>query len=268
MAQARTEAHDAERSRPLDRYVCVLELLAAFPEGLPLIEVAEALSLHKATAHRLLKALAETGLVTSGTHRGHRYQLGQRFQQLLQAGSDDGQVDVLSRPHLHSLTADTGETSYITRLRGARVHMVSYEAPEARWRDYVRPGLEAPPHAGASAKAILAFQNEAIIVRALSGTLPALTAHTHTDVRWVRAEYARVRKQDYATCESEVNEGLGAIAVPIRLPTVGVMYSVGLTGPLQRIMGNTFKKHLGRLRQAAEGLSHALDLTRTSRAAS
>lgn len=255
-------AGDPDRSRPLDRYICVLELLTAFPEGLPLVEVADALSLHKATTHRLLKALAESGLVAGGTHRGHRYQLGKRFQRLLHSGSDDGQVDVLARPHLRALTSDTGETSYLTRLRGNRVHMVSYEAPEARWRDYVRPGLEAPPHAGASAKAIFAFQDKSIVDQALSGPLAALTSHTHTDRKWVHAEYGRVRKQGYATCVNEVNEGLGAIAVPIEIPEVGVIYSVGLTAPVQRIMGPSFKKYLARVRIAADGLGRALHFTR------
>lgn len=246
-------------SGPLDRYMQVLELLAAFPGALTLADVAGLLELPKTTAHRLLKGLVRAGLAKDGVG-GRAYHLGDRLIRLLHAGADDGWLTALVGPHLHRLTEVSTETCYLTRLIGARVVVAVSHSPDARWRGYVQPGLEMPINASATAKAIMAYQNEAVLAEALSHDLPVLTSNTRNDRAWVEQELGEVRRRGYATCIGEIDEGLAAISVPIVLSNGAVFHSIGMTGPLQRIMGEQLPDRLAALNETAAALGKVLSL--------
>jgi DNA-binding IclR family transcriptional regulator len=177
---------------------------------------------------------------------------------MLHNSAADGWISALARPHLETLSTRLGETSYLCRIVGHRIQVVTSEAPEAHWRSYVQPNIEMAPHAAASAKAILAFQDDAIIDRALAEPLHPLTAYTVTDPAAVRRTYAKVRKDGFATCVSEIDEGLGAVGVPVGELGGRILYSLGLTGPVQRIMGDGLQERIAGLRAAAADLSATL----------
>ncbi len=242
---------------PLHRYMSLLELVAAFPGALILTDVSTLSDLPKTTVHRLLSGLVRAGLIEGGGRNG-AYRLGDRLVRLLHNSAADGWISALARPHLQALSAHVGETSYLCRIVGHRIQVVTNEAPKAHWRSYVQPNIEMAPHAAASAKAILAFQDETIVEKALAEPLPRLTVHTVTNPESVRRTYVKVRKQGFATCVSEIDEGLGAISVPVSEPSGRVLYSIGVTGPVQRIMGAGFEKRLAGLREAAAVLSATL----------
>lgn len=250
---------DRESDGPLDRYMTVLELIAAFPGKLTLAEVATLLDLPKTTAHRLLKGLVKARLA-SGGQGGRAYDIGDRLARLLHATAADGWLETLVRPVLERLAGDSNEACYLTRLVGDRVLVAISQAPEVRWRSYVQPGIEMPPHAAASAKAILAFQDDALIASALATERPKLTVNTRTEPTWIAQEYAAVRRQGHATCIGEIDEGLAAIAVPVRQPDGAVLHAVAMTGPLQRIMNGDLPARLRALTDAAEALAGKLAL--------
>lgn len=249
----------SETDSPLERYLRLLELISAFPDRLALTDVAALSDLPKTTAHRLLKGLVKAELA-SGGHGGRAYSIGPRLLRILHATADDGWLDTLVRPTLAALAEDSGEACYLTKLVGSRVLVAVSQAPEVRWRSYVQPGIEMPPHAAATAKAIIAYQNEVLIRQALAAELPKLTVNTRSDEAWVREEFARVRDRGYATCVGEIDEGLAAIATPVRHNDGLVLYAVGMTGPLPRIMGDKLQQHLMALSDASRTLASKLSI--------
>lgn len=244
---------------PLERYVRLLEIIAAFPDQLALTDVAALSELPKTTAHRLLKGLVKAQLA-SGGQGGRAYAVGPRLSRILHASADDGWLDTLTRPALAALAEESGEACYLTKLVGSRVVVAVSQAPEVRWRSYVQPGIEMPPHAAATGKAIIAYQDEALIRRALAAELPKLTVNTRSDENWIRAEFERVRGRGYATCIGEIDEGLAAIATPVLQEDGMVIYSVGITGPVQRIVGDNLKKHVDALTETCKSLAGKLSL--------
>ena len=244
---------------PLDRYIAVLELIAAFRGALTLADAAALLELPKTTAHRLLKGLVRANLARESAG-GPTYQLGDRLTHLLHATADDGWLTTLVRPHLQQLTETSTETCYVTRLIGSRVFVAVSQSPDVRWRGYVQPGIEMPPNAAATGKAIIAYQSPAIVAEALAHDLPILTVNTRNDRTTIERELAQVRKRGYATCIGEIDEGLAALAVPIVLPGGGVNYALGMTGPSQRIMNKQMPQRLEALRITAAALARVLSL--------
>ena len=245
------------RLSPLERYTRILELLAAFPEGLALTEITKMLALPKTSVHRLLGTMQEARLADCAN--GSTYILGERVRRLAYAGADAGWLGAVVQPHLADLAAETNETCYLARLHaGHRVSSILMEAPDTPWRGFVLPGKGMAPHAAASAKAILAFQSEDVIAAALAEPLPVLTANTCVDAGRILQEYAAIREQGYATCIGEIDEGLAALGVPVRLPRVGVVYSLGVTGPLQRMLGKDLAALAEIMQRYAERVAQAL----------
>lgn len=242
---------------PLERYTRILELLALFPDGLALTEVARMLALPKTSAHRLLGTMQDSQLVDLAG--GTTYVLGDRVRRLAEAGTDTDWVVRVVRPHLADLAAETEETCYLAKLdSGHRVSSVAIESPDTPWRGFVLPGKGMAPHAAASAKAILAFQPTPVIDAALTEPLPRLTANTCVDGEKIRKEYAWIREHGYATCIGEIDEELAALGVPLRGSRLGVIYSLGLTGPLQRLKNKGVDELARIMMQYAQRVSEAL----------
>ncbi|QEL22849.1 helix-turn-helix domain-containing protein [Bosea sp. F3-2] len=250
-------AYDKDQDGPLERYLRLLELIAAFPDRLALADVATLSDLPKTTAHRLLKGLVKADLAIGG-QGGRAYSIGPRLSRILHATADTGWLETIARPILSNLAEVSGEACYLTKLVDSRVFVAASEAPEVRWRSYVQPGHEMPPHAAASAKAIIAYQPEDLVARALSADLPKLTANTCNDPEWIHEEYARVRERGHATCIGEVDEGLAAIAAPVLQRDGLVLYAVGMSGPLQRLMGNNLEQNISALSECAALLARKL----------
>lgn len=248
-----------EPDSPLERYLRLLEIIAAFPDQLALADVAALSDLPKTTAHRLLKGLVKAELA-SGGQGGRAYSVGPRLSRILHATADDGWLEALVRPALAALADGSDEACYLTKLVGSRVLVAVSQAPEVRWRSYVQPGIEMPPHAAATGKAIIAYQDEALIRQALAAELPRLTVNTRNDEAWIREEFARVRERGYATCVGEIDEGLAAISTPVLQHDGLVLYAVGITGPIQRIMGDKLPQHLAALTETCRALANKLSI--------
>jgi DNA-binding IclR family transcriptional regulator len=243
---------------PLERYFKVLESIAVSGEALGVSDIAQRCDLPLATAHRLLQNLQGADLVASAGGKRKDYQLGQRLLRLLHAGSDPVWLAISVQPVLDKLANEFGDTCYLARLMGHEVISVAWAVPSDGLRANVIPGYTLGPHVAASAKAILAFQPQDLIDRALAGPLPKLTPETKVARKQIDKDYAAVRKNGFATCWNEMELGMGAIAVPIPLPDVGIIYSLGTAGLVDRLTRRPLTNSLKVLRSAVGPLVKAL----------
>ena len=124
--------------------------------------------------------------------------------------------------------------------------------PDSEVQSFVQPGRVMPLHAAASAKAIIAFQEEGVIEDALSHARTAFTDHTRVDAATVRADFAAVRRQGFAVCDEDLDPGVLSYACPIRLEGAGVLYSVGVVGLSQRLGRHPQSEVVAALRGSAE----------------
>jgi DNA-binding IclR family transcriptional regulator len=248
----------SEKSPPLERYLAVLETVGTASEGLTLSEIAERCMLPVGTAHRLLHNLHRAGLVTSAGAKRKDYRLGDRLLRLLHAGSDTASLKISVQPVLDALANELAETCFLTRLVGHRVISLAWAVPAKGLQGYVFPGHVMPPHAAASAKAILAFQSPEVVRKALAEKLPKLTPNTKVKRSLIEQEYAGVRASGHATCWNEMDVGLAALAVPVPVQGIGIMYSLGISGLIDRLTRRPEQEVIKRLQVAAEALGRAL----------
>ncbi|MDQ2743383.1 MAG: IclR family transcriptional regulator [Chloroflexota bacterium] len=175
--------------------------------GLGVSEIARRADLSKSTAHGLLGALVETGLL-SATGDGRGYVLGSWLGDLGAVARDQGILDVAG-PELTNLSHETGETVLFGRVSNDRVMvMASRESPHLLYLS-VPIGSNLPLFAGALGKARLALEASEPDI---PGSLPRYTGRTITDRAAYLREVARTREIGFALDRGEYLPGICAAA--------------------------------------------------------
>jgi DNA-binding IclR family transcriptional regulator len=200
--------------RLVDRTVRAMHVVADAPTGLLLTEVAARLELSPSTAHRLLGALAEHRLVYQGDDR--RFRIGPGLVRLAQAFERQAPLLGVAKPVLDSLSRQINETVFLSELVDGDVICVATAEVARLLTFYMRMAERTPYHAGASARAILAFCPEEFIQdRLRNETLTKFTARTPTTYEEARAVLELTRRTGYAVCDEEMEVGVTAVSVPI-----------------------------------------------------
>ncbi len=242
-----TASTDTQNKAPavLDRQLRILELLAQHPAGISFGELHRNLKLPKASLHRLLSGLFHAGCLDAepplndgddSTASARRtYWIGPRIRNLMATAVSPDRMATLSQGILHELVEQFHETAFLGMLRGTRIESIMMATPPKDWYGYVNPGHVMPPQAAASAKAILAFQSEDLLRQIYTSPIPALTPKTLTTRAALDKELDTVRRTGIAWCREEIDLGLVAVAAPIPLAQLGVIFSVSLVGPSERM---------------------------------
>lgn len=210
----------------VDRAIAILEILAR--EGATRVtDLATELSVHKSTASRLLGALEQGGLVEQTGDRG-RYRLGVGVVRL--AGAATAQLDLAreSRPICQRLAEEVGETVNIAVARDGDVVNISQVRGPSAISGQSWAGARTPPHATSSGKVLLAFG-----ALEVPDELDRYTPLTITDER--RLGLDEIVERGWAAAVEELEEGLNAVAAPIRNVDGTVVAAVSASGPSFRL---------------------------------
>jgi DNA-binding IclR family transcriptional regulator len=242
----------------LERYIRILEALALAPAGMTLNEIIASTKLPRGTVHRLVESLTKVGFLTSRVGRSKTYVLGPRLLRLLYSGLSSDLVVALARPFLEDLANEYGETVLLARLNGNQVEKLAAWAPREGKYSYVQPGRIMPINAAASAKAIFAFQDKAVIDEALSGRMVRYTPNTKTSKSKLRTELAEVKRGGFAVCRDEFDPGVLSYSCPVHLAGFGTLYSIGIVGLTERLGRHAASGIVAALRARCDALSLAL----------
>lgn len=205
-----------ERGGSAERALRLLALVAAEGRPLALADLAQRLSLPKATAHRMCTQLVAGGWLARDPD-DKSFAAGATLRRLALDTLARDQQRAQRHAVLNALVQEVGETCNLTALDGAQV--LYLDRVEASWplRLTLDVGSHVPLHCTASGKLFLAMlpaaRREALLAAlALTG----LTPHTITDADALRAEFATIVQQDYSVDREEYIAGLVAVAVPVR----------------------------------------------------
>lgn len=243
---------------PIERYLQIMEIVAASPGGLTLAEIVDITGLPKASAHRLTRALVEAGALGAGKGWNRTFSVGERMLRMLHLGRSDS-LTGYAQLVVDELAGRLHETCFAVRLELDAIRSIARAVPDQGHNVHVFPGEEQPPHAAASAKAILAFQHEDVVERHLGRPLERLTPKTKVAAGEVRLELEQVRCDGYALCDREIDENVVAYACPVHTDHLGVVCSLGVTGPSTRLTRQSPSVWIDALKEAAARLGRMLD---------
>jgi DNA-binding IclR family transcriptional regulator len=218
----------------VDRALQVLEILARRGEA-GAIEVAADIGVHKSTAFRLLGALEDRELVEQTQERG-RYRLG--FGLLRLANAVLGQLDVTQqgREICERLAASVGETVNIAVLRSHYAVNVDQARGPSAVGTHNWVGELTPLHATSSGKVLLAFvPPDARRDLMEAAVLTRFTPHTITTIEDLEHQLGDVARDGYVVSIEELEDGLNAVAAPIRDHSGAVVAALSVSGPVYRL---------------------------------
>jgi IclR family acetate operon transcriptional repressor len=247
----------------VEKTLRVLDLFTVERPSWSITEIARELELPTATAHRLVRALEDRAYLTRS---GNNYRLG--FAAVELGRRAVASVDLRSRlgPVLRELAKTTGETALLNVYDETRHGSLCIDRIETTHdlRLSIEVGRVTPIHAGASAKALLAFLDDSIVEDVLSRPLERLARGTVVDRKRLRAELDQIRRRGWASSYEENNVGAWGIASPI-LVGGRVVASVGFAAPTARHSKSAVGSLARLVRNAARDAEARLDSPRLHR---
>lgn len=222
------------RVQSIQRAVLLLKAFDVDRPELGVSELSRAVELPKSTVARMLATLEHEGLVERADG-SDKYRLGFLLVRLAGRVAHARDLRGVARPALLALGERSRESVHLALLDGDEVVNVE-QVPgphligETNWL-----GRRTPPHCAANGKAMLAFLPAPEAERLLRAPLAAFTPNTVVDARVLRGQLAQARACGYAYTLGEVEEGLNAIAAPIRDADGTVAAAVSVSGPSYRV---------------------------------
>ncbi len=210
-------------------------------------EIATSTGLPRGSAHRLLRALEDHGLVARYGELGYR--LGPRLLRLATEAMRGSPLRDLAHPELVALAAATAESTQLyVRSGDARVCVDAVESSQ-ELRTIVPVGSALPLYAGSAAKVFLVHDDdrERFIRQA-------------TDPERFRRDVDLAASRGWASSTDERQRGVGSVSAPI-LGAFGVLLAVvSISGPSTRVGRSRARRHAEAVRAAASAIERSLGL--------
>jgi IclR family KDG regulon transcriptional repressor len=226
-----------------------LDILLCFTDStdLGLMEIANRVSLHKSTVHRLLASLEGKGFVIRDPAT-EKYRLGFRVWELSAnlAQTDDPAIILL--PEMERLRDVLGETiSLYVRDGEERIRIQAVQSNQAIRR--VAPiGARLPLYVGASSKVLLAYADVETQLKIInSGTWPSSIKRGA-----FQRQLEAIKASGYATSIEEREPGAAAVAAPIMDRTGRLSAALSVSGPANRLTAEKMGDYAAQIIEAAK----------------
>jgi IclR family acetate operon transcriptional repressor len=239
------------------RVLSVLEAFRTHGPRLFLTEVTELCQIPKASAFRLLETLHSTGYVAKDEHG--RYRLTYKLLAVAAVAQERDPLRRQALPTMEQLRRDLGETINLGILEeGQIVYSEVLESPQ-NLRLVPRIGAQAPFHATALGKAIVAWlPAEGLAAMLQKSKLQRFTPKTITTEQLLQRELRRIRELGYAVDDEEETLGCICVAAPLFDAQSRVVCAISASGPHSRMAPARVAQAGRRIREACLGLSRKL----------
>lgn len=227
-----------------------MAILAAVERGArSFTQIVEATGLTRPTAHRLVKALEDHGMLTMAGGLGYR--LGPRLLGLAATAMRDLPLRDLAHPALERLAAVTGESAQLyVRDADRRVCIDAIES-SSELRTIVAVGASLPLAKGSAGKVFLAWaqpQDRDRFLQALPGEEGDRLAR----------QVATTRRRGWADSVGEREAGVASVSAPVLDRQGSLVAAVSVSGPANRFGTAGGKRYAPAVTAAAAELADAL----------
>ena len=236
----------------------MLQAVALARTGVSASALARSTGLPRATVTRLLRTLADAGLVHEPTAAG--WVLGYELVRLARAADPYAQVVAASRLPLERLRSRSGESALVGVPVGpAEMEIVAQVDADHLVGVVSWVGRTPPLYASAAGKLVLAELDDSELDAWLdSSQRVALTPATIVDATALRTELRRVRRRGFADLVDELEDGLVSLSAPVRGVDGRLVAMIGVSGPTFRLGAARRRELVRPVLAAAEETARAL----------
>lgn len=249
----------ARTGQPAVRHVAAVEraftVLDALADGgeLGTNEISRRTGINASTVSRLLATLAAARFVEHVPETG-RYRLSLRLIELGNAVLGRLDLRAVARPHLQALVRETGETATLSAPGQHDAITIDFAHSSSVVQSVAQIGRPSVGYATAVGKVMLAFGD----VELPAAPFPSFTPRTITTRERLVDELAQVRRRGFAEAREEREEGLAAVAAPVRGSRAELVGIIGVQGPASRFDARALRAAAAAALEHAGAVSRAL----------
>ncbi|MFM0653542.1 IclR family transcriptional regulator [Paraburkholderia sediminicola] len=234
----------------------VLEKLAESDRPRGVTELSRQMNLTKSNVQRLLSTLVELGYAQKDQETG-RYGPTLRMWEFGYKALSRDRVRLAAAPYLKNLFEQCGETVFLCAAEGTDVVYVDKIEGIDSSGIFCMVGMRMPALKTAAGRAVLAFQANEIIDRALA-VWSTETLQPALDSDDVKRKLGEIREAGYATSVGEFRPGVNSIAAPIWGADGKAVASVVINGPADRLSTDRLQSLVVNVTTIAVQISEAL----------
>lgn len=244
----------------IEKSIQILNYLSNVERSVGITELSSKLSFPKSTIHRILKSLLHYSLVDQERETS-KYRLGLRILEYSNSFYNSFDFRQIAKPILKKICLETGLTTFLTVWYNGKSICIDSITPSrnANTHLFVETGKEMPFHCAASAKVLLAYQLPEDIKRIINEkNLQKYTPRTIINPKKLEEHLLEIRHKGFAICDEELEEGIKAVAAPVKDINREAIASITITGLSKRISDSNIKKFIKILVDSARELSKML----------
>ncbi|GAB2454284.1 IclR family transcriptional regulator [Comamonas humi] len=241
----------------LERGVSIIE---AFDDAHPRMTAAEAgqrTGMTRTAARRYLLTLQHMGYVAGD---GKLFWLTPRVLRLGQSYLESARLPRVAQPFLQRVAAGTHETAYLAVLDDDEVVYIARNGPNRNMNTGYVLGARVPAQVTAAGMLMLAMRGDEVLQHWMATrALSIFTPHTIASKALMLQEMARIRVQDWALSEQQLDLNSRGIAVPLRDRHGALAGALNITMPMgQESSKDAVARVLPVLREAAQAMRNLI----------
>ena len=251
-------------AQALSRGLEILSYLSASSTGHESLNMLhETTALPKSTLIRLLTVLEKNHYVRR-VNKENNYRLGSAVVDLAMSYHKRLSIKEISNPYLSYLSREFGHTAELGVLELDTVTLLNTHESNRKLRFHSKEGSNWPWHCTGLGKILLAGLDDSKAIKLLKNSSPfeKRTPLTLTAPEEIMADIARSKVRGYAISCEEHDEGVCAIAAPIRHDDTNMTWiaAVSITGPVGELVHETKDRIIKALKETSSVMSRDAEL--------
>jgi DNA-binding IclR family transcriptional regulator len=230
-----SQSHDRSSLKSMHKLMAVLDCFSRYDRSLTLSEISARCGIPKTTVHRLVSSLREVKLLEQDRGRDS-YRMGIRLFELGSIVLSNLDIYREARPLVDRLISATGLGSHLCVFDGTNMVSIEHLEPGGSSVNWTTTLSISPAYCTGVGKAVLAYQEKAVIDKIIAGGLMPYTFTTITDPEKLREELRLTADRGYSIDEGEHQPDVRCVGAPIYNAAGRVFAAISCTGPKDKLM--------------------------------
>lgn len=245
----------------INRAIQVLKSFSSEVKELSLAQLHHNLGISKSSLQRILNTLVIHGLLEKDNKR-KTYKLGMELFYLGNLVEEHSHLISAAKPYLKAVRDKLGESVYLNVIDQNVRKCIAIETSGQILMTISHIGHTSPLYSGASAKVLLAYQNDTWIKEyLLSNELESITDKTIIDPSKLMEDLKDIREKGYCISNGERVPGVCAVSAPVFNRQNEIVACISISAPLVRVNKATTKRFIDSITDVADRVSKDLRFT-------
>ncbi len=254
------ENNNSNYINSISRAISILSLYAKSADAyLGITQISRALGLHKTVVFRIVKTLEKEGWLVQDPN-SNLYKLGINILGVASAVKSDYNHRDIFLDEINKLVKEFNEDVYLTAFSNMECLYIEKVDSTNTLAIKEKVGQTSPLHVAASAKVVLAYQEESVINEYINKPLKKYTEISITDKNKLIENLKSIREKGFEITYGELESGICGISVPIFNADGSFLYALSSGGPINRLEEKGIEHIKNQLLQASANITKKLSL--------